>query len=206
MLSTSQAPTKAIATASTNMLTDSYPNIQLCDFGMSAKVPKIHFKEAKTGGSEYWQPPEQCQSPNMAGPAQDIWALGAVIHYLALGEPPCDGSKGNPNEEGAAWRASLPRKVTKICLKPAERKRMFKNITTGGLRTEFNNADCDKKWGGCYSKLLNYWMQRCLLVDVEKRATAFEIVRDLGGVYREVTDKCKGNSAGFAKRVRNMTM
>lgn len=172
---------------------------------MSAKVPKHQFQEAKTGGSEYWQPPEQCQFPYVAGPAQDIWALGAVIHFLALGEPPCDGTKGDFKLEGGAWRASLPRKVSKICSKPKERVSNFKYALMRGLRTEFSGADVEKRWGGCYSKLLNYWMERCLQFDATRRATAFEIVRDLGGVYKEVMEKCRGNPAGFAKRVRNMT-
>jgi serine/threonine protein kinase len=172
---------------------------------MSARISKSQFQEPRTGGSEYWQPPEQCQFPNHAGPAQDIWALGAVIHFLALGEPPCDAANGDSSQQGAEWRASLPRKVTKISAKPANRVGLFKCVVPGNSRMEFAKADVEKKWGGCYSKLLNYYMQRCLHFDVAKRATAIEIVKELGAVYREVIEKCNGNPAGFAKRVRNMT-
>jgi serine/threonine protein kinase len=183
---------------------DPYPDIKLCDFGMSSKLSGKQYNEARTGGSEFWQPPEQCQPPNLAGPAQDMWALGAIIHYLALGEPPCDGSKGNRTLNGSDWRSSIPRKVTEICKKPTERVSTFKNTVVSGLHTEFSDADVEKQWSGCYSKLLNHFMQRCLHFDASKRATSFEIVRELGAFYRSTVSKCKGNPAGFAKRVRNI--
>lgn len=199
--------TAAASAASSNpsKYTDPYPDIQLCDFGMSGKVTKAEFNEVKTGGSEYWQPPEQCQAPNLAGPAQDVWAMGAIIHYLALGEPPCDGTNpALPNEDGANWRASLPRKATPISMKPQDRASMFKGVKTGGLRTEFHKADADKKWGGCYSQLLDYHMQRCLQLNPRDRATSWDILKEMGGVYKDVMDKCKGSPGGFTKRVRNM--
>lgn len=83
---------------------------------------------------------------------------------------------------------------------------MFKGVKIGGLNTEFHKADVEKKWGGCYSKLLNHFMMRCLQVKVKNRATAWDIVKDLGPIYRDVIEKCKGSPGGFAKRVRNMNV
>ncbi|QDS77973.1 hypothetical protein FKW77_001887 [Venturia effusa] len=187
--------------------TDPFPDIQLCDFGMSGKITKAQFNDVKTGGSEYWQPQEQCQSPNLAGPAQDVWAMGAIIHYLALGEPPCDGlNPALPLEQGSNWRASLPRKATSISTRPQDRTAMFKNVNPGGLRTEFHKADADKKWGGTYSKLLNHYMQRCLELKPGERATSWDVVKEIGPVYTELMMKCKGNPGGFARRVRNLSV
>ncbi|TLD19996.1 kinase-like protein [Venturia nashicola] len=199
--------TPGTAVAASNTWGEPYPNIQLCDFGMSDKITKDEFNDIKTGGSEYWQPPEQCQAPNIAGPAQDVWAMGAIIHYLALGEPPCDGTNSAlPLEEGANWRASLPRKVTSISMKPQDRTSMFKDVMTGHLRTEFHKADADKKWGGTYSQLLDHYMQRCLQLDAKNRATSWEILMEMGGVYKDLMEKCKGSPSGFTRRVRNMSV
>ncbi|KAE9969939.1 hypothetical protein EG328_006545 [Venturia inaequalis] len=199
--------TPGTAVAAGNTWGDPYPNIQLCDFGMSGKITKEEFNDIKTGGSEYWQPPEQCQAPNLAGPSQDVWAMGAIIHYLALGEPPCDGTNpALPLEEGANWRASLPRKVTSISMKPQDRIPMFHGVMAGHLRTEFHRSDVNKKWGGTYSRLLDYYMQCCLQLNAENRATSWEIVKEMGDVYKDLMEKCKGSPGGFTKRVRNMSV
>lgn len=67
-----------------NNLTDPiFPDIVLADFGLATGIlgqeTSKHY-----GGTKEWQPPEQ----PLATPAGDIWATGAVIHWLATKECP----------------------------------------------------------------------------------------------------------------------
>jgi serine/threonine protein kinase len=76
-----------------------YPSLKLGDFGISKKYnPDNTDRSCDTC---IWQPPE---IPRISTPAADVWALGAIIHFLALGN--CQTS--NVLISGVLQRGSPP--------------------------------------------------------------------------------------------------
>ncbi|KAF2811462.1 kinase-like protein [Mytilinidion resinicola] len=65
--------------------TGGYPEIKFADFGLAQFQSEELDKEEYGAGTWSYQPPEPFRSTK----ASDIWAVGSIIHYLALGVPPC---------------------------------------------------------------------------------------------------------------------
>ncbi|KAI5200423.1 kinase-like protein [Aureobasidium subglaciale] len=55
-----------------------FPTLKIIDFGIAAETTEDH---ESMDGTPKWQPPE---AP-VAGTKADVWAIGAVIHFLATG-------------------------------------------------------------------------------------------------------------------------
>jgi serine/threonine protein kinase len=114
--------------------TDSLPSLRLGDFGLSRYLPsgKASFLGWR-GGTPAWQAPEQITKPFISGPEQDIWAVGAVIHAMALGGAPIDPYQGDSKmlDKGASeYDQTCPRKVQDISKRPEERESQWKEITS----------------------------------------------------------------------------
>lgn len=109
----------------------SYPLIKLADFGY-AQPPEVSRRVERFFGTVDWAPPERCNS--MAG---DVWSLGAVVHYMAIGDPPLESFSNftarwaqtpgyempvfkTKEEAESHWGWEAHRIVTPINLTPAE--------------------------------------------------------------------------------------
>lgn len=150
--------------------------VKLSDFGLAKKLThdgRMLNDLYSSAGTHDWQPAEQVMAPHYAGPEQDIWSLGAVVHYLALGEPPIDWMRANREleEKSQAWKASIPRRVTRISGRPDLRKRL-------GHQKHYT-GDGHQPWANKYSIRLNRWMMRMLKMDPNERATAVELAKSM---------------------------
>jgi len=58
----------------------------LMDFGIAR--PNNDDDHTRGAGTFNWQAPEVLTGPDAPGPAADIWAIGAVGHWMLTGEPP----------------------------------------------------------------------------------------------------------------------
>ena len=155
--------------------------VKLGDFGMAQKLRRdiTGWSNVHTNaGTHDWQAPEQVAYPHFAGPEQDIWALGAIIHYMALGEPPIDISRANNSYEykSQTWKASIPRRITKISSRPDLRKNLGKQKNYMG--------DGHLQWSKKYSIKINRWMMRLLKITPSERATAVEVATEMPGDCR----------------------
>lgn len=77
---------------------DLYPNIVLGDFGL-ATTKRQTGSEGCLCGTPQWQPPELPIQSMYA----DIWAAGAIVHYLALGAPPLRAKPADYRYEDKYW-------------------------------------------------------------------------------------------------------
>lgn len=116
-----------------NVLISKEGNVQLCDFGVAAKVVSNSSKRTTMAGTPYWMAPEVIKSGEAYNSKADIWSLGITVYEIATGNPPyCDKdaswamqliSKGTPPRlEGGAYSQALKECVA-LCLdeNPAER-------------------------------------------------------------------------------------
>ena len=172
------------------------PLFKLGDFGMSrfvyadASPAELHFN----GGTHDFQPPEL---PILGMPA-DVWALGAVIHDLCLHEPPIDTtkdtSKFSRKDKYRDWIISLPRSSLPINIPPQRRKAQWpKDLLNAGT-----------SWGGIYSNLLNYYLQKALIMDPVQRPAAWQLAAAMGNMFNVVLTNCDGDMGKFDVEVRKI--
>jgi serine/threonine protein kinase len=149
--------------------------VKLGDFGLAYRhdLTDNGDNPAYAGGTYDWQPAESLQPPHTTGPRQDMWAVGAVIHYLALGEPRIDGTNADKTMEKRSlrWYRSIPRRAIRINGRPDLRRGL------GNHRCYI--ADGHEPWSVKYSVKLNRWMMRLLQADPGRRATAVEVVEGM---------------------------
>jgi serine/threonine protein kinase len=150
--------------------------VKLGDFGMARRLTRasgLWTDLYSNGGTHDWQAPEHVCPPHLAGPEQDMWALGAIIHYLALGEPPIDLMKANHALEyrSQAWKSSIPRYVNSISYRPDRRRKLGNQKNYKG--------DGHKDWSVKYSIKLNQWMMKMLKVIPHDRVTAIEVAEKM---------------------------
>ncbi|KAI5968840.1 KIC1 [Candida margitis] len=116
-----------------NVLISKEGNVQLCDFGVAAKVVSNSSKRTTMAGTPYWMAPEVIKSGEAYNSKADIWSLGITVYEIATGNPPyCDKdaswamqliSKGTPPRlEGREYSPALKECVA-LCLdeNPEER-------------------------------------------------------------------------------------
>src|SRR5581483_737024 len=78
-----------------NVLFDENGVAKIADFGLARSLEAAQERLTKTGellGTAAYLAPEQIEASKTAGPPADLYALGAVLHALASGEPPFRGS------------------------------------------------------------------------------------------------------------------
>jgi serine/threonine protein kinase len=175
--------------------TDPFPSLQLGDFGLSRSLPNGKATlQGWRGGTPSWQPPEQITKPFISGPAQDIWSIGAIIHGLALGGAPIDSTQGDPEmlkKDACLYDQTCPRKVQNISKRPGRRQDQWKEYTS-----------CTQRWGGRYSRRLNFYMAQCLTTDPELRPTAWTLSRTMGEEFRVVAAEVGNDPDKFETRMR----
>lgn len=88
-----------------NVLISKDGNVQLCDFGVAAKVVSNSSKRTTMAGTPYWMAPEVIKSGEAYNSKADIWSLGITVYEIATGNPPyCD--------KDASWAMQLISKAT----------------------------------------------------------------------------------------------
>ncbi|KAG5417362.1 KIC1 [Candida metapsilosis] len=88
-----------------NVLISKEGNVQLCDFGVAAKVVSNSSKRLTIAGTPYWMAPEVIKSGEAYNSKADIWSLGITVYEIATGNPPyCD--------KDASWAMQLISKST----------------------------------------------------------------------------------------------
>lgn len=133
-----------------------YPIIKLADFGLAIKHSSHDPPEEECvlyGGTSDFQAPER---PCVGTKAGDVWSAGAVLHFLALGEPPV-----NFNIEGQ------PRSVIPLFFRPDERWSQW----------DFGSAT--EPWEGTYSDVLSGLMTWALDENLDDRARAAALYENL---------------------------
>jgi serine/threonine protein kinase len=172
-----------------------YPSFKLHDFGLACMYNAHKTKSPNARGTFEWQPPE---NPLINTMAADIWALGACVHYLALGKPPIedlDEYKGKreklhighnvpssmenyPTAEHY-YMARVPREVTPINL--SEEEQLGQGIAVA-------NTEDAPTFHHRYSNELNGWMEQCLKREPGERPTTRKL---LDGIDEEATSLLK---------------
>jgi serine/threonine protein kinase len=146
-----------------------FPNVRLGDFGL-AKCFSPSSTPAENNsfcGTPPWQAPE---IPN-AIPASDVWAIGAIVHYLALGKPLIRTSEIGP---ARIWiRDNVP-----LCVGRKDAEKLF-YVAKNPRSPQHINV---RRRGKPYSSLLDYWMMRALCMSFELRITASDLLRFVGQV------------------------
>ncbi|KAI8939435.1 hypothetical protein NX059_003215 [Plenodomus lindquistii] len=162
-----------------------YPSFKLHDFGC-ARFIQEEDDEVSYCGTYKWQPPE---TPVVNTPEADIWALGACVHFLAVGRPPLQDledfvAQYREDQKDELWKlaeplsrrdymstgkycaARVPREVTSINLSPEE----VQDLVERGLNPKTYYQ---------YSDDLNDWMSLCLEFEPEKRPTAMHLLENM---------------------------
>lgn len=71
-----------------NLLLTTEGRVKICDFGMSLIVKDVKKSITGDAGSPLFQAPEVCRGDDYAGPAADVWGLGATLYMMFFGRPP----------------------------------------------------------------------------------------------------------------------
>ncbi|KAF2000331.1 serine/threonine protein kinase-like protein [Amniculicola lignicola CBS 123094] len=178
-----------------------YPSFILHDFGL-ALVSRPQIKNRPSlAGTYVWQPPER---PLINTTAADVWALGALVHYLAVDDAPVEsieefraaemarhGGAHPPAAGGfqtpmAYYQSRVPRNVTPINLSRSEQEEM--GVTTRGRHGQvlYNHT---------YSDELNGWMSKCLRASRLRRPSAGVLVEEMIPVAMEMLKAAGGQNA-----------
>jgi serine/threonine protein kinase len=148
-----------------------YPRLKIADFGAATVYPEcdIPLGHLATLG---WQPPE---ADWRYGAESDIWALGCIIHELALHRLPICEFEAPPLDpvlwfhlSGKTIPANTPHQTTYkyLCHFMAFHPPEVVRIDRPSPYTSI-----------VYSKLLNYMMMRTLDTNYRSRVTSFELHR-----------------------------
>lgn len=89
--------------------------VRVLDFGIARPLEPGHTPLTASGqmvGTPLYMAPEQCQGP-LTGPRADLYALGCILYWLLVGQPPFTGSAlgvmyGHCHQEPASIRDLRP--------------------------------------------------------------------------------------------------
>jgi serine/threonine protein kinase len=105
---------------------------KVTDFGLAKRLGEDqHTRTGEILGTPWYMAPEQARGQAFAaGPATDVWALGAILYDMLTGRPPFKGATSfetlqqvlheDPVPPGRL-RPHLPRDLERICLKCLEK-------------------------------------------------------------------------------------
>jgi len=135
---------------------------KISDFGSGTFQSEY---ESFEGGTPDYAPPEAPLSTSAA----DVWALGASIYFLCLGEPPVNSLASVPNYQhkdldDGEWRRSLPRKALHVNVPLGERRSQWEFL-----------GSAEEDWEAVYSGALDRILHAALEIDWRRRVGAREL-------------------------------
>lgn len=173
-----------------------YPSFLLHDFGCARIYIESRADEPSYCGTYKWQPPE---NPRINTAEADIWALGACIHFLAVGRAPVEdvgifakdfrellgredfkepSSLMDYKSTDRYFGARVPRQVIPVNLSQKEQLER-------GLGPEYYQ----------YSDDLHEWMSQCLRFEPEERPSAIDLLEEMVDVGKEMLHSMGGQAA-----------
>lgn len=88
-----------------NVLITNEGNVELCDFGVAARITSNLVKRTTMAGTPYWMAPEVIREGDQYNSKADVWSLGITMYEIATGNPPyCD--------KDAMWAMQMILKLT----------------------------------------------------------------------------------------------
>lgn len=140
-----------------NVLITKEGQVQLCDFGVAAKITLQALKRTTMAGTPYWMAPEVIREGDAYNAKADIWLLGITVYEITTGNPPYLDKDAMwamqmilkltpPRLEGREYLAALKETVA-LCLdeNPDERPlaedllkcrlvKLYRSVPTGVLK------------------------------------------------------------------------
>ncbi|CAD0091264.1 unnamed protein product [Aureobasidium vineae] len=141
-----------------------FPTLKIIDFGIAAETTCDH---ETTDGTPKWQPPE---TP-MAGAKADVWAIGAVVHFLATGyatKP--DRPAEIPLEKATEYYRTATPYIHRL-VNTDELKYELSSLTLFEARELTFDSGKPLPRGDFYSPLLEYYTFRALDFNPSTRIT-----------------------------------
>ncbi|CAO2656368.1 Nn.00g051710.m01.CDS01 [Neocucurbitaria sp. VM-36] len=169
-----------------------YPSFKLHDFDCAKYYKRSKARLPTLCGTFQWQPPE---NPIINTTAAEIWALGACVHFLAIGSAPIQHlgqfavarfheNNRHPNSAqdysspDRYYGARVPRQVTPINLSKQQQRRR-------GIGPDNHQ----------YSDELNDWMTQCLRRTPSRRPTADRLIYGMSIVAKGMLKRMGGKPA-----------
>ncbi|KAF2499576.1 kinase-like protein [Lophium mytilinum] len=174
--------------------TDMTPQIKLADFSRSGTPDHTHPSGMTIVGTEDYLPPEQPHI-NHKG---DVWAVGCVIHWLALNAPPYNHRehqiifqryrKASSETQNAEMKLKLREDYRRECegiprvMHPIDlsiEEWLATKSKDQEQRVRWHSDSAKKhipRWSYAYSSVLNAWMMKALQTLPQDRATARRLV------------------------------
>jgi serine/threonine protein kinase len=131
-----------------------FPCLKIIDLGIAAETTADH----KTlDGTPKWQPPE---AP-IAGAKADVWAIGAVVHFLATGcATKMDRPTNVPIEKATEYYRSAPHRIQRMVDEDVHKYELGSLSHTEAQELTFGSGKpLPRK---LYSPLLEHWTNRAL--------------------------------------------
>lgn len=141
-----------------------FPTLKIIDFGIAAETTQDH--ESLEGTPKY-QPPE---AP-VAGAKADVYAIGAIIHFLATGRAPkLDCPKEIPDDKVHEYYRNAPPNILRL-VDPDDHDFAFSLLSLTEAQELTFSSGKPLPRGDFYSPLLEYYMSRTLDINPSTRIT-----------------------------------
>ncbi|KAG9604359.1 kinase-like protein, partial [Aureobasidium melanogenum] len=141
-----------------------FPNLKIIDFGIAAETTLDH---ETFDGTPKWQPPE---AP-IAGAKADVFAIGAVIHFLATGSATkLDCPQGVPEDKVNDYYRTAPSKILRL-VNPGDHDFALGSLSLTEAQDLTFGSGKPLPRGDFYSPLLEYYMIRTLDSNPSTRIT-----------------------------------
>lgn len=146
-----------------------YPHPKIADFGTASYLPLRTIPNGHLGTRGYQAP----EWEHRFGPEADIWALGCILHEMAHGKAPVRSIE-EPNSSAALWFHMSGKRIPPNT--PYELQYQEMCFFTAFHIPSPIRIDRPCRHGAViYSRLLNYFMMRCLDFDPDTRISAMEL-------------------------------
>ncbi|KAH0285136.1 kinase-like protein, partial [Aureobasidium sp. EXF-3399] len=140
-----------------------FPTLKVIDFGISCETTADH---ETPDGTPKWQPPE---AP-IAGRKADVWAIGAVIHFLATGSATkVDRPTNVPIEKATDYYRKAAPRVQRLVNTDTHKFALGSLSHTEAQDLTYNSGNPLPREK--YSPLLEYWTVRALDFNPSTRIT-----------------------------------
>lgn len=141
-----------------------FPTLKIIDFGIAAETTHDH---ETLDGTPKWQPPE---AP-IAGAKADVFAIGAIIHFLATGSATkLDCPRDVPDDKVTEYYRNAPLNILRL-VNPDDHDFAPGSLSLSEARELTFGSGKPLPRGDFYSPLLEYHMSRTLDIDSSTRIT-----------------------------------